>query len=227
MARYTGPVCRICRREGEKLFLKGDRCTAISAQGNRPKCAVERRGYAPGQHGQGRKKVSQYGIQLRQKQRLRRIYGIGERQFYNYFIKAEKQKGVVGENFLRILERRLDNIVYRLGMTTSRTQARQLVSHGHVRVNGRKVDVPSFLVRVGDQIELKVKQREAEKNAEKYKNFLASVSASLEASRARTVPQWLEVEPENYRGRVIALPAREEIQIPTVNEQLVVEFYSR
>lgn len=225
MARYTGPVCRICRREGEKLFLKGDRCVAISATGNRAKCSVERRGYAPGQHGQGRKKVSQYGIQLRQKQKLRKIYGIGERQFHNYFVKAEKQKGVLGENFLRILERRLDNIVYRLGFATSRTQARQLVSHGHIRVNGRKVNIPSYLVRIGDEFELKDKQRVEDKNAEKYKNFKATVSANLEA-KARSAPQWLEIDPATFRGRVVAFPAREEIQIP-VNEQLVVEYYSR
>lgn len=225
MARYTGPVCRICRREGEKLFLKGDRCVAISATGNRPKCAIERRGYAPGQHGQGRKKVSQYGIQLRQKQRLRKMYGIGERQFHNYFVKAEKQKGVLGENFLRILERRLDNIVYRLGFASSRTQARQMVSHGHIRVNGRKVNIPSFLVRIGDEIELKMKERAEDKNQAKYKNFLATVTAQLEA-RGRSTPQWLEVDVPAYKGRVVALPAREEIQIP-VNEQLVVEYYSR
>jgi len=225
VARYTGPVCRICRREGEKLFLKGDRCVAISATGNRPKCAVERRGYAPGQHGQGRKKVSQYGIQLRQKQRLRKIYGIGERQFHNYFVKAERQKGVLGENFLRILERRLDNIVYRLGFASSRTQARQMVSHGHFRVNGRRVNIPSYLVRIGDEIEMKMKERAEDKNQERYKAFVAGVTGRLE-SKGRSVPQWLEVDAAAFRGRVVALPAREEIQIP-VNEQLVVEFYSR
>jgi len=219
VARYTGPVCRLCRREGEKLFLKGDRCLT-------PKCAIERRGYPPGQHGQGRKKISQYGIQLRQKQKLRRIYGIGERQFRNYFARAEKQKGVVGENFLKILERRLDNIVYRLGFTTSRSSARQLVSHGHIHVNGRKVDVPSYLVRLGDEVELKVKTRQEEKNIQKYKTFLAGLLACLESARTRTVPQWLEVDVEHYRGKLLALPSREEI--PTqVNEQLVVEFYSR
>jgi len=170
--------------------------------------------------------VSQYGLQLRQKQRLRRIYGIGERQFHNYFVKAEKQKGVVGDNFLRILERRLDNIVYRLGFTNSRSQARQLVSHGHIRVNGRKVNVSSFLVKIGDEIELKMKQRAEDKNAEKYKNFLAVITATLEAGKSRTTPPWLEVEPEAYRGKVVAFPAREELQIP-VNEQLVVEYYSR
>lgn len=226
MSRYTGPVCRICRREGEKLYLKGDRCFAISATGNKPKCAVERRAYPPGQHGQGRKKVSQYGIQLRQKQRLRKIYGIGERQFHNYFVKAESQKGVVGENFLRILERRLDNIVYRLGFASSRTQARQLVAHGHLRVNGRKVNIPSFLVKIGDQIELKMKQRAEDKNQEKYKNFLAIITATLEQGKTRTTPPWLSVEPENFKGTVTAFPAREELQIP-VNEQLVVEYYSR
>lgn len=225
MARYTGPVCRICRREGEKLFLKGDRCVAISATGNRPKCALERRGYAPGQHGQGRKKVSQYGIQLRQKQRLRKIYGIGERQFHNYFVKAERQKGVLGENFLRILERRLDNIVFRLGFASSRSQARQMVSHGHIRVNGRKVNIPSYLLRIGDEIELKMKERAEDKNQAKYKNFLATVTSQLEA-KGRSTPQWLEVDVAGFKGRVLALPAREEISIP-VNEQLVVEFYSR
>lgn len=226
MARYTESVCRICRREGEKLFLKGERCFAVSATGNKAKCAIDRRTYPPGQHGQGRKKVSQYGIQLRQKQKLRRIYGIGERQFHNYFIKAEKQKGVVGDNFLCILERRLDNIVYRLGFATSRAQARQLVSHGHIRVNGRKVNVASFLVQVGDQIEMKMKQPVEDKNAARYKNFVAGITAALEAGKSRGAPQWLEVEPESHRGKVLALPAREELQIP-VNEQLVVEFYSR
>jgi small subunit ribosomal protein S4 len=219
VARYTGPVCRLCRREGDKLFLKGERCYTN-------KCAIDRRAYAPGQHGQGRKKPTQYGIQLRQKQKLRRIYGVSERQFRNYFSRAEKQKGVVGENFLKILERRLDNIVFRLGFSSSRAASRQIVAHGHVRVNGRKVDIPSYLVRPGDQVELVIKTRQEDKNAEKYKVFLAGVQASLEGSRSRSLPQWLEVEPENYRGKLLALPSREEI--PTqVNEQLVVEFYSR
>ncbi|MBM3463941.1 MAG: 30S ribosomal protein S4 [Armatimonadetes bacterium] len=219
MARYNGPVCRLCRREGEKLFLKGERCFT-------PKCAVERRAYPPGQHGQGRKKVSQFGIQLRQKQKLRRIYGINERQFRNYFEKAEKQKGVVGENFLRILERRLDNIVYRMGFAGSRAAARQIVAHGHVRVNGRKVDIASFLVRPGDEVALKQKSKE-DKNAEKYKAFLANVQSGLENKRSRSLPSWLEIDAENYRGKVLALPAREEIEGASVNEQLVVEFYSR
>jgi len=219
LARYNGPVCRLCRREGEKLFLKGERCFT-------PKCAVERRAYPPGQHGQGRKKVSQFGIQLRQKQKLRRIYGINERQFRNYFEKAEKQKGVVGENFLRILERRLDNIVYRMGFAGSRAAARQIVAHGHVRVNGRKVDIASFLVRPGDEVALKQKSKE-DKNAEKYKAFLANVQSGLENKRSRSLPSWLEIDAENYRGKVLALPAREEIEGASVNEQLVVEFYSR
>jgi small subunit ribosomal protein S4 len=209
----------MCRREGEKLYLKGDRCFT-------PKCAVERRAYPPGQHGQGRKKVSQYGIQLRQKQKLRRIYGLNERQFHNYFKKAAMQPGVTGEYFLKLLERRLDNIVYRLGFAQSRSQARQMISHGHFKINGRKVNVPSLLVRIGDQIELKMKTRQEDKNAEKYKNFLARVQQTLEASRTRSLPQWLTVEPENYRGSLVALPSREEIPVQ-VNEQLVVEFYSR
>lgn len=220
MSRYTGPVCRLCRREGEKLFLKGERCFT-------PKCGVERRKYPPGQHGQGRKKVSQYGIQLRMKQRLRRIYGLSERQFHNYFVKAEKQKGVVGENFLAMLERRLDNIVYRLGFTTSRSAARQLVCHGHIRVNGRKVDIPSFLVKPGDQVELKIKTRQEDKNIEKYKAFMMGVQNCLESSRSRMLPAWLEVDPENRRGRFLAVPSREEIQLPEIREQLIVEFYSR
>ena len=221
MARYTGPVCRLCRREGDKLFLKGERCYTN-------KCAIDRRAYAPGQHGQGqsRKKPTQYGIQLRQKQKLRRIYGVSERQFRNYFARAERQKGVLGENFLRILERRLDNIVFRLGFASSRAASRQIVAHGHVSVNGRKVDIPSFLVRPGDQVELRIKTRQEEKNIETYKAFLAGVQATLESSRTRSLPQWLEVEPEAYRGKLVALPSREEI--PTqVNEQLVVEYYSR
>jgi len=210
----------MCRREGEKLFLKGDRCYST-------KCAVERRAYPPGQHGQGRRqKVSQYGIQLRQKQKLRRIYGIGERQFRNYFSRADKQKGIVGENFLRLLERRLDNIAHRLGFAPSRKEARQMVAHGHFRVNGRKVDIPSYLLRPGDQVTMKIKTRAEDKNVEKYKTFLASVQSCLESTRTRNLPQWLEVDPENYSGRMVALPSREEI--PTnVNEQLIVEFYSR
>ena len=151
---------------------------------------------------------------------------MGERQFHNYFVKAERQKGVVGANFLVMLERRLDNIIHRLGFATSRSAARQLVSHGHIRVNGRKVDVPSFLVKVGDQVELKIKNREEEKNIQSYKNFLMGMQANLEATRTRALPHWLEVDPEHYRGKVLALPAREEIPI-TVNEQLVVEYYSR
>lgn len=220
MSRYTGPVCRLCRREGEKLFLKGDRCLTA-------KCAAERRKYPPGQHGQGRKKVSQYGIQLRMKQRLRRIYGISERQFHNYFVKAEKLKGVVGENFMAMLERRLDNVVYRLGFATSRSAARQMVCHGHIRVNSRKVDIASFLCKPGDLVELKVKTRQEDKNIEKYKAFMAAVQGSLEAARKSALPPYLEVDPENRCGRFLAIPSREEIQLPEIREQLIVEFYSR
>jgi small subunit ribosomal protein S4 len=210
MARYTDSVCRLCRREGVKLFLKGDRCF-------KEKCAVDRRAYVPGQHGQSRRprKASNYQLQLREKQKIKRIYGMLEKQFRNLYHKAAQRPGVTGDNLMRMLESRLDNIVYRMGFAKSRAQARQLVSHGHVRVNGRKVDVPSFLVRAGDEVGLKEKAR-----ANAY------VMEALESVQGRGLPEWLEVEPANAVGRVTQLPLRDQIE-QEVNEQLVVELYSR
>ena len=208
MAKYRGPVCRLCRREGGKLFLKGARCMT-------EKCAVERRAYPPGQHGQGRARVSEYSAQLREKQKLKRIYGVLERQFRGTFAKAERQRGITGENLLRMLERRLDNVVYRLGFAVSRKEARQLVNHGHFRVNGRKVNQPAFLVREGDAIEVKERSRQ-----------ILPIKVALEGVDARGVPAWLDLDRENMKATVRGLPAREEIAMP-VNEQLVVDLYSR
>ncbi len=208
MARYTGPRCRLCRREGSKLFLKGDRCFS-------EKCAFERRSYAPGQHGKGRVKVSDYGIRLREKQRVRRIYGVKESQFRRYFEIADRQKGVTGTNLLVLLERRLDNVVYRLGFADSRSQARQLVKHGHFLVNGRRVDIPSYQVRVGDEIKVR----------EKSKDILPIVQAT-EAVARRGVPDWLELDAENKKGVVKAMPERSHITMP-IQEQYIVEFYSK
>ncbi|MCE7869036.1 30S ribosomal protein S4 [bacterium CPR1] len=209
MARYTGPVCRLCRREQTKLFLKGERCFT-------PKCAIDRRNYPPGQHGPGRqKKVSQYGIQLREKQKLRRIYGVSERQFRSYFARAAKQAGVTGEAFLRFLERRLDNVVYRLGFAYSRSAARQLVAHGNIRVNGRKVDVPSYLVRPGEQVSLNEKHRQN-----------PVIQQAVQSASVRAMPVWLELNPEVVEGKITALPNRGDIDTQ-INEQLIVEFYSR
>jgi len=208
MARYTGAVCRQCRREGQKLYLKGDRCYT-------PKCGVDRRAYAPGQHGQGRKKVSEYGLQLREKQKARRIYGILEGQFRRYFARAERQPGVTGENLLRLLERRLDNVIYRLGLGASRNEARQLVRHGHFVVNGRKVNIPSYLLRVGDVITVRDKSKESPR-----------VKELLERAAERTPPAWLELEADQAIARVVALPARDQIDAP-VQEHLIVELYSR
>ena len=208
MARYTGSVCRLCRREGQKLFLKGERCYT-------EKCSVGRRSYAPGQHGQGRKKTSEYGIQLRAKQRARRYYGVLEGQFHTYFEEAERRQGVTGENLLRILESRLDNVVYRLGFASSRAQARQLVVHGHFTVNGRKVDIPSYLIKAGDVVAVKEKSRGTE-----------NMKTIAEANSARPVPQWLDVNRETLEGKVVSLPAREDIDVP-VEEHLIVEFYSK
>lgn len=209
MARYTGPVCRLCRREGLKLYLKGERCYT-------PRCGIERRSYGPGQHGQSRKKVSQYGIQLREKQKLRRIYGIVEAQFKNYFLEAERQPGVTIEEFIKLLERRLDNVIYRLGFATSRKQARQLINHGHFLVNGRKVDIPSFIVKPGDAIGLKERSREN-----------PFIKQSLEIASKRTLPSWLELDIEGMKGKVVAIPSREEIETPQLREQLIVEYYSK
>ncbi len=208
MARYIESVCRLCRRENLKLYLKGDRCYS-------DKCAVERRGYPPGQHGQGRAKFSNYGVQLREKQKVKRMYGLMERQFRNFFSKAERQKGITGTNLLLLLERRLDNLVYRLGFANSRSEARQLVRHSHFTVNGKKVNIPSYLVRVGEVIELREKSR---KNGK--------VGESLEAVARRGIPSWLELVKEQFRGRLVSLPAREDLTMP-IKEQLIVELYSK
>jgi small subunit ribosomal protein S4 len=199
----------LCRREGLKLFLKGDRCFS-------PKCAIEKRGYPPGQHGQRRRvKVTDYGLQLREKQKMKRIYGVLERQFRKYFRMAERQKGITGEALLRLLERRLDNVVYRFGFSSSRAEARQMVKHGHFLVNGRRVDIPSYLVRSGDHIHVSEKSRE-----------LLAISAALEGAKKRGLPSWLELDSQAMRGVILALPAREDIAIP-VQEQLVVGLYSK
>ena len=208
MARYTGAVCRHCRREGLKLFLKGERCYT-------DKCAIERRNYPPGEHGQARPKFSEYSIQLREKQKLRRIYGVLERQFRRYFAMADRGRGVTGETLLQLLERRFDNIVYRLGFATSRAEARQLVRHGHFRVNDRKVDVPSYLVRPGDTITVRERSRQ-----------VARIREALELAQRRGVPEWLEVSAEAFAGSVKALPARADLTMP-INEKLVVELYSK
>ena len=208
MARYRGSVCRLCRAEGIKLFLKGDRCYS-------DKCAFERRGYAPGEHGQLRKKKSDYGVQLREKQKLKRMAGLLEKQFQGYFEKADRQKGVTGTNLLLLLERRMDNMVYRMGFANSRTEARQLVRHNHFLVNGKKVNIPSYLVKVGDSINVKEKSRK-----------VACILDAVETVARRGVPQWLEVDKDNYVGTVKALPTREELTMP-IQEQLVVEFYSK
>ncbi|MGI6603626.1 MAG: 30S ribosomal protein S4 [Firmicutes bacterium] len=208
MARYTGAVCRLCRREGMKLFLKGDRCYT-------GKCAVDRRIYAPGQHGQSRKKISEYGIQLREKQKARRIYGVLERQFRRYYDIATRMKGVTGTNLLTLLESRLDNVIYRLGFGRSRPEARQFVRHGHFAVNGRKVSIPSFRVRPGDEISV----REGSRNLPLFQEI-----AQLAATR--TVPDWLESNPAELKARVIRWPERSEIDVP-VQEHLIVELYSK
>ncbi|HHV14988.1 MAG TPA: 30S ribosomal protein S4 [Gelria sp.] len=209
MARYTDAVCRQCRREGEKLFLKGDRCYS-------EKCSVERKNYAPGAHGQRRRqKVSEYGLQLREKQKTKRTYGLLEKQFHNYFVKADRQPGITGTNLLIMLERRLDNVVYRLGFASSRKEARQLVNHGHFTINGKKATIPSLLVRVGDVIQVKDTSKEMVKFQE-----------LKEQAAYKTPPEWLSVEVENLTGRVLAYPTREQIDTP-VKEQLIVELYSR
>ncbi len=208
MARYTGAVCRLCRREGLKLFLKGERCYT-------DKCAIERRNYPPGEHGQARPKFSEYSVQLREKQKLRRIYGVLEGQFRRYFEMADRAKGVTGETLLQLLERRLDNIVYRIGFATSRSEARQLVRHGHFRVNGRKVNVPSFLVRAGDTVSVRERSQK-----------VTRIQEALELAQRRGVPDWVEVTPEAFAGRVKALPVRSDLTMP-INEKLVVELYSK
>ena len=208
LARYRESVCRLCRREGAKLFLKGDRCYS-------DKCAVERRPYPPGQHGTRRIKHSDYGVQLREKQKARRIYGVMEGQFRNYFKMADRQKGVTGVNLIILLERRLDNTVYRLGFAGSRADARQLVRHGHVLVNDRKVNIPSFLMKPGDQIEISEKSRKS-----------VRVQESMVSAERKSTPAWLELEAPKFRGHFKSYPIREEVAMP-VNEQLIVELYSK
>ena len=209
MARYTGPVCRQCQRENMKLFLKGDRC-------HTDKCAVERRNYAPGQHGQGRVKVTDYGTQLREKQRVKHYYGLLEGQFRSYFAMADRMKGVTGETLLVLLERRLDSIVYRLGFGSSRSEARILVRQGHFLVNGRKVNVASYLVRPGDKIELREKSRK-----------VTRINESLDGVMRRGVPSWVELDRAAYIGTVKTLPVREEMTTPVFQEHLIVELYSK
>lgn len=209
MARYTGPVCRLCRREGMKLFLKGERCYT-------GKCAIDRRAYAPGQHGQARaKKPTEFGLQLREKQKVRRLYGVMEKQFRSYFDEAARHKGVTGEGLLSLLERRLDNVVFHLGFASSRPEARQLVSHGHFIINGKKVDIASYSVRVGEVIAVK----EGSKSSPRMKQLLENLGS-------RTVPSWLSLDANTAAGTVVALPTREDIQLP-IQEHLIVEKYSR
>lgn len=208
MARYTGPSCRLCRRENMELFLKGDRCYT-------DKCAMKRRNYPPGQHGQGRSKASDYGVQLREKQKVKRIYGLLEKQFRGYFERADRMKGVTGTNLLTLLERRLDNVVYRLGFASSRSESRQLVSHGHFTLNGRKVTIPSIRVKAGDLVELREKSRK-----------IAQINESLDAVVRRGIPQWLELDRDACKGVVKILPVREDITTP-IQEQLIVELYSK
>jgi len=208
VAKYRGPVCRLCRREGVKLFLKGSRCMT-------EKCAIERRSYPPGQHGQGRKRISEYSAQLREKQKLKRIYGLQERQFRGFFGKAERRAGITGEHLLKLLECRLDNVVYRLGFASSRKEARQLVNHGHLLVNGRKTDIPACIVKPGDVVEVRQRSRD-----------LVPIVSALEAVDGRGIPGWLELDRAAFKGTVRGLPTKEEIALP-VNEQMVVELYSR
>ena len=207
MARYTEAVCRMCRREGQKLFLKGDRCYT--------KCALENRSYPPGQHGQGRSKSSEYGQQLREKQKAKRYYGVLESQFRSYYEMAERRQGKTGENLLSILECRLDNVVYRLGFAMSRAEARQMVSHGHFTVNGRKVNIPSYQVKTGMVITLKESSRGLEK-----------IKANIEANSSRPAPKWLEYDANNQIAKVVGVPARDDIDLP-IEEHLIVELYSK
>ena len=208
MARNSGPACKLCRRERQKLFLKGDRCYT-------DKCAIDRRNYPPGQHGQRRGKFSNYGTQLREKQKVKRMYGVLEKQFRLYFQEAERLKGITGDNLLILLERRLDNMLYRLGFACSRRQGRQLVHHNHFLVNGKRVNVPSFLVKTGDVIEVREKSRK-----------MPAINESLEAVQRLGAPSWLELNKDAYQGKILAFPARQEITIP-IEEQLIVELYSR
>ena len=208
MARYTGPSCKLCRREGKKLFLKGERCLT-------DKCAVARRTTVPGQHGAGRKNVKEYGLQLREKQTARRYYGVQEKQFVTYYEQADKKEGVAGENLLTILECRLDNIVYRMGLASSRKEARQFVRHAHFTLNGKKVDIPSIICKTGDVVALKEKSRASEK-----------FKALQEQMQGAVVPKWLEADADNFSAKVVALPKREDIDFP-FEEQLIIELYSK
>jgi len=209
MARYVGPVCRLCRREGMKLFLKGERCYT-------EKCAIEKRNFAPGQHGKARKaKLAGYGVQLREKQKVKRIYGVLEDQFRGYFESADRQRGITGDTLLQLLERRLDNVTYRLGLATSRPQARQLVRHGHFLVNGRKVDVPSYSVKVGEVVSVRPTSQQA-----------PAILHAIEEVKGRGIPEWLSFDANAMTGRVMSLPTREQINLP-VQEQLIVELYSK
>ena len=209
MARFTGSVCRLCRRENLKLFLKGDRCYS-------DKCAFDRRSYPPGQHGQRRgRKSSDYGIQLREKQKIKRMYGLSEKQFHLFFERAERQRGITGTNLLTLLERRFDNVVYRLGFVNSRAQGRQSVKHNHFLINGKKVNIPSFLIKIGDVIEIREKSRK-----------MQVIGDSLDAVVRRGIPQWLDLDKDNLKGIVKAFPVREDLTMP-MQEQLVVELYSK
>jgi small subunit ribosomal protein S4 len=209
MARYSGPVCRLCRREGMKLFLKGERCYG-------EKCGIEKRNFPPGQHGKRRAaKLAGYGLQLREKQRVKRIYGVLEEQFRLYFESAERQRGITGEVLLQLLERRLDNVIYRLGLSTSRPQARELVRHGHFVVNGRKVNIPSFLVKVGDLVTVKAR---SQKNV--------TIQHAIEEVKGRGIPEWLQLQADKFEGRIVSLPTRAQINLP-IQEQLIVELYSK
>ena len=209
MARYTGSVCRICRRENLKLFLKGDRCYS-------DKCAFDRRGYPPGQHGQRRgRKISDYGIQLREKQKVKRMYGLSEKQFHLFFERADDQKGITGTNLLVFLERRLDNVVYRLGFVNSRAQSRHFVRHSHFLINGKKVNIPSYLIKIGDVVEVREKSRK-----------IQALEGALDAVVRRGIPQWLDLEKENMKGIVKEFPSREDITTP-IQERLIVELYSK
>jgi len=208
VARYTGPLCRVCRREGDKLFLKGDRCFT-------EKCSVERRKYPPGQHGQRRTKISDYGIQLREKQKTRKSYGIFEKQFRIYFHEAERRKGTTGELLLQLLERRLDNAAFRMGFAINRREARQFITHGHFTVNGRAVSIPSYLVKAGDVIEVREKSRK-----------IPSLADNMSRLENRGIPAWVEVDSASFKGKVLHIPSREEMQLP-VQEQLIVELYSK
>lgn len=208
MARYTGSACRLCRREGCKLYLKGDRCLT-------DKCAVTARGTAPGQHGAARKKIGEYGMQLREKQKAKRFYGVQEKQFHNYFVAADKKEGMSGENLLSLLERRIDNVVYRMGLAESRKEARQLVRHNHFRLNGKKANIPSIILKVGDVVTVNESSRDSDK-----------IKGLIERMGDKVAPKWLEIDKENVSAKVIAVPARDDIDFP-FEEQLIVELYSK